>query len=191
MAAKGVTVYAPKTIVGPGGPLRELMLEAVSYGFARSDDAPVMHEGESVAMQKIEGMRSAAISAEEVLAIFSVSTLTRVENYNCWIEIPAANLNDAVPFDVLPVGGTTDAEGNVLDPGQPRTWAQMPSFRELDGRYFCEAAAPINREPVCSGRKPLSSADLRWVFGQMASGFALIDNSTIRDLQAAEAPVEP
>lgn len=189
--AKGATVYAPKAIVGPGGPLRELMLEAVSYGFARSDDFPVMHEGESVDMQKIEGMRSSAISAAEVLAIFTVSPLTRVENYKCWIEIPAASLDDAVPFDVLPVGGEFDAEGNVVDPGQPRTWAQMPSFREIGGRYFCESAVPINRQAMCSGRKTLSSADLRWVFGQMASGFAIIDNSTIRDLQAAEAPVEP
>ena len=179
---KGVTVYAPKTVVSPGGPLRELMVEAVSYGFARSDDLPVMHEGVSVPMQKIEGMRSSAITAAEVKAIFMVSPLTRVEGWRCWIEIQAASVNDPVPFDVLPVGGTWDAEGNEIDPGQDRVWAQMPSYRQLDGKHYCEAAYPHNREPLCSGRRVFSSADLRTVDGM--TGFALVDNSTIRELQA-------
>lgn len=186
---KGVTVYAPAASTIMGGPLQGLAWEAVKQGITQQADTPVMAGEVSVPMAKMEGMRAQLIAASQVTDILAASPLTRVENYPCWVEIPSDSVGDAVPVDVLPVGGTWDDEGNELDPGAPRLWSQMPSYRQLDGKHYCELAYPINRQPACSGRRPFSSADLRTVIA--LTGFVLTDNATIRTLQAAEAPAEP
>jgi len=185
---KGVTVFAPAAATVVGGPLQPLAWEAVKQGIQQQAAQSVMAGGVDVPMAKMENMRAKLISASQVADILAASPLTRVENYPCWAEIPSDSLTDAVPVDVLPVGGSWDAEGNEIDPGAPRLWNQMPSYRQLDGRHFCELAYPHNREPLCSGRRPFSSADLRTVIA--LTGFVLTDNSTIRTLQAAEAPEE-
>ena len=185
---KGVTVYAPAAATVVGGPLQPLAWEAVKQGIQQQADTPVMAGGVSVPMAKMEGMRAHLIAASQVQDILDASPLTRVENYPCWTEVPSGSVGDAVPVDVLPVGGAWDDEGNEIDPGAPRLWNQMPSYRQLDGRHFCELAYPHNREPLCSGRRPFSSADLRTVIA--LAGFVLTDNATIRTLQAAEAPEE-
>lgn len=181
---KGVTVFAPAAATASGGDLYDLAWEAVKQGIQQQSAPPVMAGEVSVPMAKMEDMDHKLISAAQVTLILSASPLTRVENYLCWAEIPSGSVGSAVPVDVLPVGGTTDAEGNVIDPGAPRQWNQMPSYRQLDGKHYCELAYPLNREPLCSGRRPFSSDDLRTVIG--LAGFSLKDNAAIRALQVAE-----
>lgn len=190
MKYNGVTVISPESYIETRGQsLDEMLYRAMTYGNYRKPYPSLPQEGgPAIQMTMIEGLDYKLVPASDVTNILLLPN-TRVENYPCWVEIPAVEVDNPVPFadKVAKVGGEYDAEGNELVAPTDRKWSEMPGYRQLDGKHYCVMSEPRSNQVSPNGRRPVSSEILRQV---VALGYLLVDNAAIQTLMAAESAGE-